>query len=120
MIVSHSMEHRDTWVIIQITDTHLMGQAEKEFVQMNPEQSFHAVIQQILLQHPHIDAIIHTGDLAQEPEHITYQRYLSYMQGLGIPFFRFQAIMMILIIFRFSRVIMNRVLSSLETGACFY
>jgi len=49
MIVSHSMEHRDTWVIIQITDTHLMGQAEKEFVQMNPEQSFHAVIQQILL-----------------------------------------------------------------------
>lgn len=88
MIVSHSMEHRDTWVIIQITDTHLMGQAEKEFVQMNPEQSFHAVIQQILLQHPHIDAIIHTGDLAQEPEHITYQRYLSYMQGLGIPFFQ--------------------------------
>ncbi|MGM7341460.1 metallophosphatase, partial [Acinetobacter baumannii] len=39
-------------VIIQITDTHLLEYPQLEFVGMNPEESFHAIIQQILKQHP--------------------------------------------------------------------
>lgn len=35
-------------VIIQITDTHLLEYPHLEFVGMNPEESFHAIIQQIL------------------------------------------------------------------------
>lgn len=75
-------------IIIQITDTHLMDQPETEFVQINPEQNFHAVIDDLLQRFPHIDALIHTGDLAQIANPETYTRYQNYMQKLGIPFFQ--------------------------------
>ncbi|WP_180080865.1 3',5'-cyclic-AMP phosphodiesterase [Acinetobacter sp. YH12201] len=81
-------EDQQDWTIIQISDTHLMDQDDLEFVEMNPEQSFHAVMQQIQQQYPSTDAIIHTGDLAQVPVKQTYTRYLSYMQNLGIPFYQ--------------------------------
>lgn len=75
-------------IIIQITDTHLMDQPESEFAGMNPEQSFHAVMKDVLARYPNIDAIIHTGDLAQVAKPETYTRYLHYMQNLNIPFFQ--------------------------------
>ena len=75
------------YVLIQITDTHLLEQPEHEFVGMNPEQSFHEVMTHIQQHYPQADAIIHTGDLAQAPRPKTYQRYLHFMQQLGIPFF---------------------------------
>jgi Icc protein len=81
-------EDQQDWTIIQISDTHLMDQDDLEFVEMNPEQSFHGVMQQIQQQYPSTDAIIHTGDLAQVPVKQTYTRYLSYMQNLGIPFYQ--------------------------------
>ena len=84
-----SMQHKSKdWTIIQISDTHLMNQADLEFADMNPEHSFHAVIKQIQQQCPHADAIIHTGDLAQVPLQETYARYLTFMQRLGIPFYQ--------------------------------
>ena len=75
------------FVMIQITDTHLLEYPHLEFVGMHPEQSFHAVIDLMRQQHPHIDLIVHTGDLAQNPTPVTYNRYLQHMQSLGIPFF---------------------------------
>ena len=75
-------------VLIQITDTHLLEQPEHEFVGMNPEQSFHQVIQHIQSHYPQADLIIHTGDLAQAPRPKTYHRYLDFMQSLEIPFFQ--------------------------------
>lgn len=73
--------------IIQISDTHLMQTPDRLLADMNPEQSFHAVVQQAL-QHQPIDCFVHTGDLAQEPSTETYQRYLNYMYTLGIPFYQ--------------------------------
>ncbi|WWP43650.1 metallophosphoesterase [Acinetobacter sp. KS-LM10] len=75
-------------IIIQITDTHLMDDPEKTFVEMNPEISFHAVIEDVLEKYPDIDAIIHTGDLAQVPRPETYARYQSYMRQFNIPFYQ--------------------------------
>ena len=75
-------------IIIQITDTHLMDHPDTEFVQINPEQNFHHVMEDILQRFPHIDALIHTGDLAQIAHSETYTRYQDYMQNLGIPFFQ--------------------------------
>ncbi|WP_324646095.1 metallophosphoesterase [Acinetobacter sp. MD2] len=74
--------------LIQISDTHLMQDASHLFVGMNPEASFHALMQHILTTHPKIDAIIHTGDVAQVAVPETYQRYLAYMQQFNIPFFQ--------------------------------
>lgn len=82
---SHNPQHA---CVIHITDTHLMANAESRFVGMNPEQSFHAVMQDVLARHRKIDAIIHTGDLAQEACPETYTRYLNYMQRFAIPFFQ--------------------------------
>ena len=64
MTLSPNHNDQRDWTIVQISDTHLMDQDDLEFVHMNPEQSFHAVMQQIQQQYPHIDAIVHTGDLA--------------------------------------------------------
>jgi 3',5'-cyclic-AMP phosphodiesterase len=72
------------WTLIQITDTHLMDQVDAEFVKMNPEFSFRTVMQDVLSQHAHIDALIHTGDLAQVPVQATYDRYLNYMQQTSL------------------------------------
>lgn len=76
------------YILIQITDTHLLEQPEQEFVGMNPEHSFHQVMQHIRQHYPQTDVIIHTGDLAQAPKPRTYQRYIQFMQQLGIPFFQ--------------------------------
>ncbi len=71
-----------------------MDQDDLEFVHMNPERSFHAVMQDLQQQYPQPDAIFHTGDLARIPVAETYQRYLQFMQTLNTPHFRFRAIMM--------------------------
>ncbi len=62
-----SINTQPDWTIIQISDTHLMDREELEFARMNPEQSFHEVMQQIQQRFPQMDALIHTGDLAQVP-----------------------------------------------------
>lgn len=76
------------WTIIQISDTHLMDQEDLEFVRMNPEQSFHDVIQHIQLHHNHVDALVHTGDLAQVPVQTTYARYTQFMQQQKLAFYQ--------------------------------
>lgn len=83
-----SKASQQDFVMIQITDTHLLESPDLEFVGMHPEQSFHAVIDLIRQQHPKVDLIVHTGDVAQTPTTVTYQRYLKYMENLAVPFFQ--------------------------------
>ncbi|WP_081408775.1 3',5'-cyclic-AMP phosphodiesterase [Acinetobacter larvae] len=58
------------------------------FVTINPERSFHAVLQDIQRRYPQADMILHTGDLAQEACPETYARYLATMQQLSIAFYQ--------------------------------
>ncbi len=81
-----SQDNTTDYLIIQITDTHLMERPEDEFVKMNPEHHFYAVMADLLERHPTAHGIIHTGDLAQVATAATYQRYLNYMQQFDIPF----------------------------------
>ena len=112
---------QNDFVMIQITDTHLLEYPHLEFVGMHPEQSFHAVIDLMRQQHPHIDLIVHTGDLAQNPTPVTYNRYLQHMQSLGIPFFHTLAIMMMLSISLSMKATRHRQqLLNLANGALFY
>ncbi|WP_347453463.1 3',5'-cyclic-AMP phosphodiesterase [Acinetobacter thermotolerans] len=76
------------WTLIQITDTHLMDQPELTFANMNPEQSFLDVVKDIKQRFPQIDAVIHTGDLAQVAAESTYQRYLQFMQDWQVPHYQ--------------------------------
>ena len=88
MTLFSNNQQQQRWTIVQISDTHLMNQEDLEFVHMNPERSFHAVMQDITQQYPQADAIFHTGDLAQVPVAETYQRYLKFMQALNIPHYQ--------------------------------
>ncbi len=82
------MSEIESLCVIHITDTHLLAQPDARFLGMNPELSFQTVMQQLLARYTKIDAIIHTGDLAQEATPATYARYVDYMQSLGIPFYQ--------------------------------
>lgn len=97
-----STSSQQDFVMIQITDTHLLEYPHLEFVGMQPEQSFHAVIDLMRQQHPQIDLIVHTGDLAQTPTPVTYNRYIQHMQSLK-SFSTHQAIMMTSHIFLFTK-----------------
>lgn len=82
-----SLQNEDK-ILIQITDTHLMDQPETEFVGINPEQNFHAVMQDIQRRFDHIDAILNTGDLAQTALMATYDRYINYMKQFAVDFYQ--------------------------------
>ena len=86
--LSMNTDTSSDWTIIQISDTHLMDQANHTFAGMNPEQSFHIVMEHLTHHYSTPDAIIHTGDLAQVPVQETYSRYLQYMQTLNIPHYQ--------------------------------
>lgn len=77
-----------SYTIIQITDTHLMATAQADFVKMNPEHSFQAVLNDVFQRYPHMDAILHTGDLAQEAVPATYTRYVETLSHYKVPFFQ--------------------------------
>ena len=62
-----TLNNEKSWNIIQISDTHFMDQDHLEFVRMNPEQSFHHVMQHIVERHPQLNAIVHT---------VTWHKYL--------------------------------------------
>lgn len=85
-ILPHTEIHKDK-VIIQITDTHLMDKPEAEFVGINPEENFHAIMQDIKQHYSNIDVILHTGDLAQAAFPETYDRYMNYMKAFGVDFY---------------------------------
>lgn len=53
-------------VIIQITDTHLMDKPDAKFVGINPEESFHAVMEDVQQRFPNADLILHTGDFTKQ------------------------------------------------------
>ena len=76
------------WTMIQITDTHLMNKDELEFVDINPAQTFHAVMDDIQICYPETDFIVHTGDVAQVSVPETYENYLAYMKKLNIPHYQ--------------------------------
>lgn len=87
MALSENNNQKDL-TVIQISDTHLMNKDDLEFLQMNPSETFRAVIKDIQLKYSHADTIFHTGDLAQVAIPETYSNYLTFMNTLGIPHYQ--------------------------------
>ena len=74
--------------LIHISDTHLMDEPQLDFVQVNPEESFLAVLKDIQTKYAHADALLHTGDLAQVAKPATYARYLDHVSTLSYPHYQ--------------------------------
>lgn len=79
---------KDSQILIQITDTHLLADPDATFLNLCPEYSFHAVIEDIQQRYPEHVALLHTGDLAQDASTATYARYLDYMRSQNLNFYQ--------------------------------
>ncbi len=73
--------------LVQISDSHLFKETDKTLLGLNTEQSFLAVLKLILQEQSRVDLLITTGDIAQQPDIETYQRYLALTSKIHAPHF---------------------------------
>ncbi len=71
--------------IVQISDTHILSQADKSLLGVNTEESFLAVVELVKQQAFPPDLIVLTGDLAQEPGINAYSRLKLMLTDLKVP-----------------------------------
>lgn len=73
--------------LIQITDTHLYRDPRAALLGLNTQQSFEKVIDLIASQRETPDAIIATGDIAQDAEVESYHRFAEGIARFSAPFY---------------------------------
>ena len=71
--------------LVQITDTHLYGNASGTLLKMNTQQSLEQVVALLQANQPHRDFILATGDIAQDGSKDAYVFFLEKMQELDTP-----------------------------------
>lgn len=62
-------------LVVQITDPHLFATADGRLLGMNTRDSLEKVIDKVLLEQPHIDLLLITGDLTQDGSAASYQAF---------------------------------------------
>lgn len=78
------LEHSgDVVRLVQITDTHLQGEANGKLLGMDTDRSLQAVLDLVRREQPVIDLVLGTGDLSNHGERGAYERLLEYFAGLG-------------------------------------
>ncbi len=77
--------HGSTVRLLQITDTHLFATAEESLLGINTYNSYHAVLQSILLQQHPFNLVVATGDLAQDHSLEAYQHFAEGIARLPAP-----------------------------------
>lgn len=73
--------------LVQISDSHLFKDTQRTLLGLNTEQSFLNVLALVMQEQPAIDLLLTTGDIAQQPDIETYQRYLRHTSQLNAPHF---------------------------------
>ena len=53
-------------LLVQLSDSHLFGEADGALLGMNTRDSLQKVIDLVLAQQPQIDLVLATGDLSQD------------------------------------------------------
>jgi Icc protein len=74
-----------TLAILQITDLHILPDSDQNFLGINTEHYFHAVLELAFAEHHYFDLILVTGDLAQDPCPSSYQRILNRLEATNTP-----------------------------------
>lgn len=72
--------------LLQLSDAHLLKDTSKSFAGINPYGSLQAVLE-YSKRHAPFDCILSTGDIAQEPDPVTYQHYFTAINSLSVPHF---------------------------------
>lgn len=68
--------------LVQVTDTHLQGDANGKLLGMDTDRSLQAVLDLVRREQPVIDLVLGTGDLSNHGERGAYERLLDYFAGL--------------------------------------
>lgn len=63
--------------VLQISDPHLFAHNDKKLLNVDTDKSLRGVIRHILEHEDHIDAVLATGDIAQDGSPKAYQRFLD-------------------------------------------
>jgi Icc protein len=72
--------------LLQLTDPHLFEDESRELYGVNTAASFRATLAKALAVAPGpLDAILVTGDIAEDGRRGTYERFRTMMGGLGVP-----------------------------------
>lgn len=80
-----SLTTQDPIRLVQITDSHLYGQAHGTLLNMNTHDSLHQVVNLIRRKEGRIDLILATGDIAQNASPQAYTEFLELIEPLDAP-----------------------------------
>ncbi len=72
--------------LVQITDTHLYGDADGTLLKMNTHDSFAHVLDVVLEHEDSIDLILATGDITQDASVSAYEHFQEKIKSLNAPF----------------------------------
>lgn len=73
--------------LVQCSDMHLFANPDSQLLGLNTQHSFEQVVALVKQQQSFIDLLLTTGDIAQQSEPATYQRFLQTMQSLDATHF---------------------------------
>lgn len=71
--------------LLQLTDTHLFAPDDGCLLSVNTQDSFHAVVAEVMQQGTSFDALLATGDISQDHTEASYQKFVDGIEPLGLP-----------------------------------
>lgn len=72
-------------VLVQLTDSHLFADPGGRLLGMNTAESLKRVIDRVLIEQPHVDLLLATGDLSQDGSSASYQAFLDAVARVSAP-----------------------------------
>lgn len=72
-------------LVIQLTDSHLFAEPERDLLGMPTRASLEAVVDQVVAEHSGIDLVLATGDLSQDGSIESYQAFQTVSNRLDAP-----------------------------------
>ncbi len=80
-----TMDESRPFRVLQLTDPHLMAQADGVLLGVNTRNSLQAVIDEVLKVHGQPDLVLATGDLAQDSSEQAYHVFAEKLQAFPCP-----------------------------------
>lgn len=71
--------------LLQLTDTHLFAPRDGCLLSVNTQDSFKAVVNEVVLQEKTFDALLATGDISQDHSEHSYRKFEDGIQPLNLP-----------------------------------
>ncbi|MGE8406561.1 MAG: 3',5'-cyclic-AMP phosphodiesterase [Pseudomonas sp.] len=71
--------------VVQLSDSHLFGDADGSLLGMNTHDSLQRVIGQVLAEQDRVDLLLATGDLSQDGSEASYRHFLQMTAAIGAP-----------------------------------